>query len=354
MPDCLYVCLQDEDKIAAFSIDAETGQLAGRAEVPAPGGPSVLAISPDRRVLYLGHRVTPAITSLRIDPSTGGLTPLGSVSPAHAPTYLATDRAGRHLLSAYYQGGYAAVHPLGADGAVGAPPLDQVATATGAHAIQTDASDRFAFVPHIARLNDNVLEPPRENPGPNVIMQFRFDAHTGRLTANSPFRVEPTERLGPRHYCFHPGQDLVYFSNEQGCSVTAYRLDRATGTVAAVQTVTTLPDGHSARNTCSQIHLTASAQFLYVANRGHNSIAGFAVDAATGHLRAIGHTSTEPVPSAFCLDPAGRFLFAAGSASGRVASYRINGETGALTPLATYAVGQRPQAVLATRLGDWR
>jgi len=119
-----------------------------------------------------------------------------------------------------------------------------------------------------------------------------------------------------------------------------------------VQTVTTLPDGYSARNTCSQIHLTASAQFLYVANRGHNSIAGFVVDAATGHLTAIRQTSTEPVPSAFCLDPADRFLFAAGSASGRLASYRINSETGALTPLATYAVGQRPQAVLATRLGD--
>jgi 6-phosphogluconolactonase len=87
-----------------------------------------------------------------------------------------------------------------------------------------------------------------------------------------------------------------------------------------------------------------------VGNRGHNSIAGFAVD-GTGRLTAIGQTSTEPVPSAFCLDSAGQFLFAAGSASGRLASYRINGETGALTPMTTYAAGQRPQAVLATRLG---
>src|SRR5262249_11860844 len=142
------------------------------------------------------------------------------------------------------------------------------------------------------------------------------------------------------------------FSNEQGCSVTAYRMDPAIGALSAVQTISTLPEGFTARNTCSQIHLTPSGRFLYVANRGHNSIAGFAVDAATGQLTAVGHASTEPVPSAFCLDPAGRFLFAAGSASGRLASYRINGETGALTPLATYAVGQRPQAVLATRLGD--
>ena len=87
-------------------------------------------------------------------------------------------------------------------------------------------------------------------------------------------------------------------------------------------------------------------------NRGHNSLAGFAVDAATGQLTALGHVATEAVPSAFSVDPEGHFVFAAGTASGRLASYRIQGETGALTPLATYAVGQRPAAVLVSRLGD--
>src|SRR5207237_5096319 len=147
----------------------------------------------------------------------------------------------------------------------------------------------FVFVPHIARIQDNVLEPPRDNPGPNVILQFRFDAQTGRLSPNTPFRVEPTEPLGPRHYCFHPSLDVVYFSNEQGCSVTAYRLDPANGALAAVQTISTLPAGFSTRNTCSQIHLTASGRFLYVGNRGHNSIAGLAVDAASGQLTPAGH-----------------------------------------------------------------
>jgi 6-phosphogluconolactonase len=89
-----------------------------------------------------------------------------------------------------------------------------------------------------------------------------------------------------------------------------------------------------------------------VGNRGHNSLAGFAVDAATGQLTALGQVATEAVPSAFGLDPTGHFVFAAGTASGRLASYRIHGETGALTPLETYAVGQRPAAVLAIRLGD--
>ena len=249
MPHALYVCPQDEDKIAAFAIDPESGRLERQSEIAVSGGPSVLAISLDRRVLYLGQRTNPAISSFRIDQNTGALSPQATVSTEHAPTYLATDRAGRYLLSAYYQGGYAAVHPLATDGAVGAPAVDRKDTANGAHAIQTDRSNRFAFVPHIARLNDNVLEPPRDNPGPNVIFQFRFDAQTGRLTANSPSQVAPAERLGPRHLCFHPTLDLVYFSNEQGCSVTSYRLDPATGTLAAAQTITTLPDGYTLRGT---------------------------------------------------------------------------------------------------------
>ncbi len=116
--------------------------------------------------------------------------------------------------------------------------------------------------------------------------------------------------------------------------------------------ITTLPEGYTARNTCSQIHLTPSGQFLYVANRGHNSIAAFALDPASGHLISVGQVPTEAVPGAFALDPAGRFLVAAGTVSGRLASYRIDGASGRLTPLATYAAGQRPAAVLATRLGD--
>jgi 6-phosphogluconolactonase len=350
MPDALYVCLQDEDKITSFEIDADTGRLTPKAEV-AVGGPSVLAISTDRRTLYIGQRTGPAISSYRIDQATGGLTPAGTVSQAHAPTFLAPDRSGKYLLCAYYQGGGAAVYHLGPDGAVGAPSQEWLATDTGAHAIATDPSNRFAFVPHIARVQDNVLEPPKNIPGPNVIMQFRFDAGSGRLAANTPARFEQPDFVGPRHYCFHPSFDLVYFSNEQGCSVTAYRLDRASGTLAAVQTISTLPDGYTTRNTCSQIHLTPSGRFLYVGNRGHNSIAGFAVGDAGGQLSAIGRASTEPVPSAFCVDPTGNFLFAAGTASGRLASYRIDGETGALTPLATYAVGQRPAAVMAVQLG---
>src|SRR3989475_12573047 len=144
---------------------------------------------------------------------------------------------------------------------------------------------------------------------------------------------------------------MLYFSNEQGSSVTGYNFDPANGTLSAFQTISTLPTGYEASNTCSQIQITPSGQFLYAPNRGHNSIASFAVDASTGRLTALGHVATEAVPSAFSLDPEGHFLFAAGSTSNRLASYRVNSDTGELTPMETYAVGQRPMWVLMTRLG---
>ncbi len=349
MPSVLYVGLQEADKIAVYTID-DSGKLAKQGEVATEGGPSVMAVGNDRRVLYVGQRGGPAITSFRIDPKTGGLSAAGMAAQPHAPTFLAPDRSGRFMLVAYYQGGGAAVFRLAADGTIDTASQEWLATATGAHAIATDRSNRFAYVPHIARVQDNVLEPPKNIPGPNMIRQFGFDAEAGRLTPHARPQVAQPDLVGPRHYIFHPSLDLAYFSNEQGCSVSLYRIN-PDGALAPLQTISTLPGDFTARNTCSQIHLTPSARFLYVGNRGHNSIAGFRVAPDTGLLTPAGHVPTEPVPSAFCLDPEGKFLFAAGTASGRLASYRIDGERGTLTPLAVQDIGPRPAAVAAVSLG---
>ena len=142
MPDILFVCLQDEDKIASFAIDVATGGLTRQADRAVAGGPSVLALSPDRRVLHVGRRAPAAISSFRIDQRTGALDPLGSVDTADAPTFLAPDRTGHYLLAAYYQGGYAAVHPLGADGSIGAPLLGRQDTGGRGARIATDPSNR--------------------------------------------------------------------------------------------------------------------------------------------------------------------------------------------------------------------
>jgi len=351
MPTYVYVAAQDDNRVSVFAMEAESGKLTLKSEVPISDGPHLLAISPDRQVLYVGQRGIPGISSWRIDQITGDLKENGSVSTDGWSASLATDRKGKYLLSAHYQAGHVAVHPLGDDGSIGAPPVEWLATDIGAHSIYTDPSNSFAYVPHIARLFDNVMEPAKDEIGPNVIYQLRFDENTGRLTPNSPLKVEQPGSLGPRYYCFHPTPSIAYFSDEQGCSVTGYHLDSATGTLSAFQTITTLPDGHTERNTCSQIQISSSGKFLYVPNRGHNSIAGFSVDASSGRLTAIGQVPTEAVPSAFSLDPEGKFVFVAGSASGRLASYTINSDTGGLTPIETLPVGQWPMGVLVTNLG---
>src|SRR5260221_9772814 len=125
MPHALYVCLQDDNKIAAFGMDSDTGQLSPRAEVPVAGGPSVMAVSPDRQTLYIGTRTQPAISAYQIDQGTGGLTLQGTASTEHAPTFLAPDRTGKYLLSAYYHGGLGAVHLAEANGSGPPAAIDQ-------------------------------------------------------------------------------------------------------------------------------------------------------------------------------------------------------------------------------------
>lgn len=338
MPDFLYVALQADDKIARFAMDGATGKLEPLGTLVVSGGPAPMAVDPTQRFLHVARRGECKLSSFAIDRKNGALTPIGTVSLPTDPCYISMDRKGRFLLSAYYEGRGVAVHPIGADGAVGDPPVERRETARGAHCFQTDPSNRFAFVPHIA------------GRGPNQIWQFRFDEKTGQLTPNSPDKVIPEKEVGPRHYCFHPTKDVVYFSNEQGSSVTAYRFDRSAGTLTSMHTVPTLPPGYDGRNSCAQIRMAPSGKFLYAPNRGHNSIACFAVDARSGMLTPTGHAAAEPVPRAFNLDADGKFLYAAGLESGRLTAYRIDPGIGTLTALETYPVGARPMWVLTLRL----
>ena len=113
MPYYMYVALQADEKIAVLTIDPHTGTLTPQGEVAVPGGPFTLAISPDRKFLYAGCRDTPQLSSFAINPANGGLTQHGAVALEAWPVYIATDRTGKFVLSAYYQGGHVAVHPIG-------------------------------------------------------------------------------------------------------------------------------------------------------------------------------------------------------------------------------------------------
>jgi 6-phosphogluconolactonase len=336
MPYRVYVPVAAEDKVRIWELDPGTGQLGFQKDVPLDGGPSPLAVDPTQRYLYVGLRGSHQLATLSIDPVTGGLTPLGAIPLESDPCYISVDHSGRYLLSAYYGAGLVGVHAIGEDGVVRAPPVVWRATMPKAHCIHTDRSNRYAYLPHVGESNR--------------ILQYLFDADSGHLTPNDPPMVVPEAGQGPRHYCYHPTLDRVYFDNEQASSVTAYRLEPATGTLAPFQTLSTLPDGYEGQNTNAQIHLTPAGEYLYVANRGHDSIACFAVDGATGRLTALGQQPSEPTPRTFGIDPRGRFLFAAGQGSGRLAAYRIDARTGALQPLETYEVGERPMWVLVLEL----
>ena len=340
MTTYVYVSLQDEDKVLVYTMDANTGALTAQGQASVEGGPAAMTINPDRNTIYVGRRGLQDIASFRVDRNDGSLSLIGAASLQGEPVHLSTDRQGKFVLSAYYYQKTAAVHRVNDAGAAEIPPVEWLQTAMGAHSIQTDPSNRFAFVPHIA------------NRGPNAIYQFRFDPDSGRLSPNTPPMVQPAEYLGPRHFCFHPSLDCVYFSDEQGCSVTGYNLDTAAGTLTAFQTISTLPEGFTGQNSCSQIQVSSTGRFLYAPNRGHNSIAAFVVDQSSGRLTAAGRVATEAVPRAFSLDPDGRFVFAAGLETGRLASYSINQDSGELTPTQIYEVGKRPMWVLTTKLGE--
>ncbi len=335
MPVVFYISLSAENTIACFRLEPGTGRLTFTGVSPIQGGPAALAVGPDRSVLYAGLRSNPGIAAFRIEPGTGALVLLGTVPLESDPCFLAADRTGQFLLSSYYQAGRVAVHPIEQDGRVGASPVEGFHTAQNAHCIQTDPSNRFAFVPHT---------------GPNAIWQFCFDERTGKLTPNSAPRVSPPEGTEPRHFCFHPQKDIAYVVNEKGSSVTVYGFSAGSGTLSELQTISTLPGDFAGANACAQIRITPSGGSLYASNRGHDSIACFAVHESSGKLRSLGQVATEKHPRAFNLDPDGRFLYAAGRDSGKLAAYRVDESSGRLEGGEITTVGKQPMWVLGLRV----
>ena len=339
----LYVSIQEEDRIAIFNMAPKTGKLKHQGDVELKGRPAPMAVDPDRNYLFAGRRKAGeyGLSSFKIDRKGGGLTLIGSIPLEGDPVHISTDKTGKFLLSAYYYQSIAAVHSIGGDGALADPPVVWRKTGVGAHYIQTDPANRYAYVPHIA---------VGSMTGANAIFQFRFDAETGTLTPLSPTRTNPREPDGPRHLCFHPSKDFVYSSNEQGNSVTAYTFDSDKGNLYPLQTVSTLPSGYEGKNSCSQIQVTPDGKYLYAPNRGHNSIACFKVNPDNGQLTTIAQAPTEAVPRAFSIDPQGSFLYAAGLETGKLASYRINQDSGELEPMEVYEVGKGPMWIIIAEL----
>lgn len=328
----VYVSIAGENKISIFKMSSETGALTPHGEVGVYSPPSILSVHPRLDVLYAAIRATGDILSFRIDRGTGQLERIDTtVTGWEDPAYLEIDKTGDYLITPYYVPGKVTVYQLREDGTLQSEPSDTHSTGEHAHGVAIDPSNRFVFVSHTCPTNS--------------IFQFQFDSSAGTLSPNAPAQVIPESEDGPRHICFHPNQPVVYADNEQGSSVTAYKFSAFDGTLRAFQTLPTLPEGYDNSNSCARLEIHPSGKFLYAANRGHDSIAGYATN-PDGSLTSIGYFPTEKTPRSFRIDPNGKFLISAGESAGRLALYRIDVDAGYLYPLETYDVGNMPWWVL--------
>jgi 6-phosphogluconolactonase len=332
----LYVSMAPEQKIQVYRLDPVDGKLTPVESVAVEGTPGSLGVDPQKKFLFASLRSNSTLASFRIDPATGKLKRLGTAAlpKGENAAFVGTDRTGRWLLSASYMAGKVVVHRINDDGSIQTPAVQTVQTAKTAHCTATDPGNRFVFVPHVT---------------PNAVYQFRLDAATGKL-ADAGKAPSGAPKAGPRHLAFHPTQPLAFTSDEEGSSITAYRFDPASG-LKPVQTLSTLPADFKGPNTTAEVKVHPNGRFVWVSNRGHESLAGFAIDGA-GKLTALGHTPTEKTPRSFEIEPGGRYLFGAGEGSGKLAVFRVDADTGKLTRLHTYDVGQSLTWVLAVQQGN--
>ncbi|MBS0205263.1 MAG: lactonase family protein [Planctomycetes bacterium] len=330
----VYVSMAPEQRIQIYQLDDKSGALQPVDSLAVDGAPGCMTVDSQRRFLFASLRTTSSLASFQIDPKTGKLTLISTAGlPAGAnAAYVTPDRTDRWLLSASYMAGTVVVHPLGEDGKIQSPSVQTVTTARTAHCVAIDRDQKWVFVPHVA---------------PNAIFQFHLDSVTGKLTEAG--RVPGgTEKAGPRHLAIHPSQLFAYSSDESGSSVTAYRLDAETG-LTSFQTLSTLPADYAESNSTAEVKIHPSGKFVWVSNRGHDSLAGFSIDSKSGWLSPLGQTPTEKTPRSFEIDPSGDYAFGAGEGSGKLAVFRIDQVTGHMARIQTYDVGKSLTWVLVVK-----
>jgi 6-phosphogluconolactonase len=329
----VYVGNAGSNDLDVLRLDAETGALSSleRVALPTrPGGSTPMALSPDKRVLYVGIRSKPyTVAAYAIDKASGKLTHLGDGPLEDSMAYIFVDHSGRYLLGASYPGHKIAVNPIGPNGVVGATQ-QVIGDIPQAHAIQTDAANRFAFVPSVAS---------------DTVRLFRFDAATGTLSPNDPPVATFGSKDGPRHFVFHPNGRLLYQFCEISAALHVLDYDGGTGQMRPKQTVSCQIKDYVYNGgtwASGDIHITPDGRFVYTSERSTSTLAAFRVDQANGLVTLIAFYPTETQPRGFNIDPSGRYLLAAGQLSDHVAVHAIDQASGGLTFLKRYPMGRNP------------
>jgi 6-phosphogluconolactonase len=335
----VYVGTYTEQKgkgIYVYRFDPTTGQSTSLGLAAESVNPSFLAVDPSRRFLYAVNEVAKyagrssgGVSAFAIDPGTGKLTFLNEVPSGGAvPAHLVVDKTGRFVLVANYGGGSLAVFPILEDGRLGGAsafvqhrgssvnPRRQ--EGPHAHSIYLSPDNRFAISADL---------------GLDEVFVYRFDPLKGTLAPNNPPFAKVNPGAGPRHIAFHPSGKFAYVINEMQSTVTAFSYEPASGALHLLQTVSTLPKDFEGESTTAEVEVHPSGKFLYGSNRGHDSIAAFAIDNRKGTLTPIAYVPTlGKTPRNFAIDPTGSYLFAANQDSDSIVLFRINPKSGLLTP----------------------
>lgn len=314
--------------IHTFVFDPETGALSPRGITRDVADPSFLLVDAQSRRLYAVNELMEyegkaqgAVSAFAIE-SDGSLVFLNRQgSHGAAPCHLSLDRASRTLYAANYFGGNLAALPLAPDGSLrpASAVLDHKSPGgpeAHAHCVLPDPAHRHVLAVDL---------------GLDAVKAYRPQTHGSALTPVPGGAIFPAG-TGPRQLAFHPRGRHAYVVHEHKPLLSAFAYDGVTAVLTPLQTLATLPVGFSGANYGAHLALTSDGRFLYASNRGHDSLAAFAVD-AEGRLAALGHSPSGGAwPRHFAIDPSGRFLIAANQKGHSLAILRIE-TTGALTPV---------------------
>lgn len=296
--------------------------------------PSFLSIDHQNRYLYANSEVYQwhegLITAFSINQKTGELTYLNKQSTqGNTTAYNTVEYSNQYVLVANYgdRNGLA-ILPINEDGSL-SPASDVHAfdeTPEGAvperqershvHCVVVDPTNTYALV------NDLGLD---------KIWVYKIDLASGKLLLHNPPFIKTPSGSGPRHLAFHPNGEYVYACLELSSSVLALKFDAEAGTLETLQTISALPANFKGVSTSSDIHITPSGDYLYIGNRGHDSLAIFSIDQTTGLLTLVGQQPTQGrTPRNFAIDPTGNYVLVANQDSDNIVIFKINHETGEL------------------------
>lgn len=322
--------------IYAYRFDAQKGQLTSIGVAAETTDPSFLAVHPDGKYLYavneIGNfngEVSGAVSSFAIDAKNGSLKFLNQVPTRGAgPCYVSLDKTGAYALVANYDSGSIASFPVRGDGSLGTASGFVQHSGTGpdktrqegphAHWIGTSPDNRFALAIDL---------------GLDEVIVYGFDTTTGVFTPTLGGFAKVKPGSGPRHLAFSPNGKFAYVISEMGSIVTAFSYHAKNAEFTTLQTISTLPADYSGPKEGAEIAMHPSGRFLYASNRGHDSIAVFAIDPKKGTLRSLGQVLTGgKTPRHFAIDPTGAYLLAENQESNAVVVFHIDPASGSLTP----------------------